>query len=161
MGQICNFTYDETFIGQTASYSKRIGEREIMLFAAASGDRNPLHLNAEFAAGSVFGERIAHGMLCASLVSSAVARALPGPGSIYVSQSLRFLRPVKIGDELTARLEVTGKRDDKRFVTLDCQVVNQQGRTVISGEAVVLAPAEKMTVDEPPLPVIKIGDQTP
>ncbi|MDT8322242.1 MAG: MaoC/PaaZ C-terminal domain-containing protein, partial [Xanthomonadales bacterium] len=142
MGQISNFTYDETFIGQTASYSRHIGEREIMLFAAASGDRNPLHLSAEFAAGTVFGERIAHGMLCASLVSSAVARTLPGPGSIYVSQSLRFLRPVKIGDELTARLEVTGKRDDKRFVTLDCQIVNQQGHALLSagGQPIVLSP---------------------
>ena len=156
MSRISNFTYDEIRIGQTGSYTRRIGEREVLLFAAASGDVNPLHLDEDYAAATPFGERIAHGILSGSLISSAVALVLPGPGSVYVSQSLRFLRPVHIGDELTARLEVTAKRDDKRFVTLDCQVVNQHGRAVVSGEAVVLAPAEKITIDEPTLPMIEI-----
>ena len=156
MGSISNFSYDEIFVGQTGSYSKRIGEREVLLFAAASGDINPLHLDSEYAAGTRFGERIAHGILSGSLISSAVALVLPGPGAVYVSQSLNFLRPVSIGDELTAELTVTAKRDDKRFVTLDCRVVNQHGKAVVSGEAVVLAPAEKMTLKEPSLPSIEI-----
>jgi acyl dehydratase len=152
MGQISNFTFDEITIGQTATYRRRIGEREIAFFAAASGDVNPLHLDAGYAAGTRFGERIAHGMLSAGLISAAVALVLPGPGSVYVSQSLRFLRPVHVDDELTANMTVTAKRDDKHFVTLDCEVVNQDGKAVVSGEAVIMAPTEKMTVETPALP---------
>jgi 3-hydroxybutyryl-CoA dehydratase len=158
MAQISNFTYDEITIGQTAAYTRIIGRREVVLFAAASGDVNPLHLDAEYASGTPFGEPIAHGILSASLISAAVALLLPGPGAVYVSQSLRFLRPVKIGDELTATLEVTAKRDDKRFVTLNCEIVNQLGKPVVSGEAVIMAPSEKMTVDEPILPRVTVEE---
>jgi 3-hydroxybutyryl-CoA dehydratase len=158
MASITNFTYDEIEIGQTATYSRTITEREIILFAAASGDVNPLHLDADYAATTPFGEPIAHGILSASLISSAIALELPGPGVVYVGQSLRFLRPVKAGEQLTARIEVTAKRDDKKFVTLDCEIVNQHGKPVVSGEAVVLAPSEKTSIEVPDLPPIEIGD---
>jgi 3-hydroxybutyryl-CoA dehydratase len=158
MAQISNFTYDEIVIGQTASLTRTIGRREVLLFAAASGDVNPLHLDAAYAAGTAFGEPIAHGILSASLISAAVALVLPGPGAVYVSQTLRFLRPVKIGDELTTNLEVTAKRDDKRFVTLNCEIVNQHGKAVVSGEAVIMAPVEKQQVDVPLLPRITVEE---
>jgi acyl dehydratase len=159
MSQITNFTFDEIALGQTATFSRTIGEREIMLFAAASGDVNPLHLDAEYAAGTPFGEPIAHGILSASLISAAVALRLPGPGAVYVSQSLRFLRPVKAGDQLTATLTVTAKREDKKFVTLDCEIVNQHEKPVVVGEAVIMAPTEKQQVELPELPAITVGGQ--
>mgnify|MGYP001814631734 CR=1 FL=1 len=157
MATITNFTYDEIRIGQSTTFSRTIDEREILLFAAASGDVNPLHLDPDYAAGTRFGEPIAHGILSASLISAAIALQLPGPGVVYVSQSLRFLRPVKAGDELTARLEVTAKRDDKKFVTLDCEIVNQHGKPVVTGQAEVMAPSEKTTIETPVLPAIRIG----
>jgi len=158
MATITNFTFDEIQIGQAATYSRTITEREITLFAAASGDVNPLHLDAAYAATTPFGEPIAHGILSASLVSAAIALKLPGPGVVYVSQSLRFLRPVKVGDELTARIQVTAKREDKKFVTLDCEIVNQHGKPVVTGQAEVLAPSEKLSIDTPSLPAISIGN---
>lgn len=160
MTKITNFTYDEIVIGQTATYSRTITQREITLFAAASGDVNPLHLDPAYAATTPFEEPIAHGILSASLISAAIALKLPGPGVVYVGQSLRFMRPVKAGDELTARIEVTAKRDDKKFVTLECEIVNQHGKPVVTGEALVLAPSEKLTIDTPALPEITVGGQT-
>ncbi len=152
MSQISNYIFDEIFIGQTATYSRLIGEKEVLLFAAASGDVNPVHLDAEFAAGTIFKERIAHGMMSGAIISAAIALELPGPGSIYLGQSLRFRLPVKIGDELTAQLEVTSKREDRKWITLDCVVINQHGKTVTSGTAEVMPPAEKLIIDRPPLP---------
>jgi 3-hydroxybutyryl-CoA dehydratase len=152
MSQLTNYTYDEIEVGQTASYSKHISEQDIQLFAAVSGDVNPVHLDAEFAATTPFKERIAHGMLTGAIVSAALAIELPGPGTIYLGQSLRFRLPVKIGDEVTIQLEVTGKRDVKRFVTLQCTAVNQKGKTVATGTAEVMAPAEKLNIERPALP---------
>ena len=157
MSELTNYTYDEITIGQTASYSKLIEERDIQLFAAVSGDINPVHLDADFAAGTAFGERIAHGMLTGAVISAAIALELPGPGTIYLGQSLRFRLPVKIGDEITIQLEVTDKRDDKRFVTLDCKAVNQHGKVVATGTAEVMAPTEKLYIPPPPLPTITVG----
>jgi acyl dehydratase len=156
VNQISNHTFDEIRIGQTAEYSRVIGEREVVLFAAASGDVNPVHLDAAFAAGTMFGQRIAHGMLTGGVISSALALVLPGPGVIYLGQSLRFRKPVLIGDRLTVQLEVTAKREDRKFVTLDCKVINQHGATVADGTAEVLAPTEKITVDLPPEPDVRI-----
>jgi acyl dehydratase len=155
---ITNYTYDEIEIGQMATYSRTITQREITLFAAASGDVNPLHLDAAYAATTPFEEPIAHGILSASLISAAIAMKLPGPGVVYVGQSLRFLRPVKAGDTLNARIEVTAKRDDKKFVTLNCEIVNQHAKPVVTGEALVLAPSEKVTIDTPELPAISVGE---
>ncbi len=95
-------------------------------------------------------------MLTGGVISAALALVLPGPGTIYLGQSLRFQRPVKIGDELTARLEVSAKRDDKKIVTLDCEVVNQHGKTVATGTAEVMAPSEKIIIDEPSAPRVTV-----
>ena len=110
MPELGNFTYDEISIGQTARYSKLVEERDVKLFAAVSGDVNPVHLDADFAAGTPFGEPIAHGMLTGAIISAALAMELPGPGTVYLSQSLKFRLPVKPGDTITVALEVTGKQ---------------------------------------------------
>jgi len=121
MATLDNFTYDELTIGQTATYAKTIGERDIQLFAAVSGDVNPLHLDPAYAATTAFGERIAHGMLTGAVVSAALAMELPGPGTIYLAQSLRFRLPVKIGDTVNVELEITDKQDRRKKVTLECK----------------------------------------
>ncbi|MFK7976862.1 MAG: MaoC/PaaZ C-terminal domain-containing protein [Halioglobus sp.] len=149
---LTNHTYDELTIGQTATYSKRIEEQDVFMFAAASGDVNPVHLDAEFAATTQFEERIAHGMLSGAFISAALAMELPGPGTIYLGQSLRFRRPVKLGDTVTVTLEVIEKKDKRQFVTLDCKVTNQDGDLVITGEAEVMAPAQKVSLPRPPQP---------
>jgi len=155
MSQLSNFPYDEISIGQTASYSKLVTDQDILMFSAVSGDVNPVHLDEEYAAGTMFGGRIAHGMLTGAVISAALAMKLPGPGVIYLGQTLRFSRPVKPGDRITARLEVTGKRDDKGIVKLACEVTNQDGDVVASGEAQVMAAREKITLERPGLPRFK------
>ena len=157
METLTNYTFDEIEIGQTAEYRKRIDERDILLFAAVSGDVNPVHLDAEFAADTDFGERIAHGMLTGALISAALALELPGPGTIYLGQSLRFRRPVKIGDEITVQLEVVDKREDKGFVTLECTAVNQDGKAVVTGTAEVMAPKSKLSIPRPAVPEVAVG----
>ncbi len=158
MENLSNYTFDEITVGQTAEYRKQITERDIVLFAEVSGDVNPLHLDAEFAAGTDFGERIAHGMITGALISAALALELPGPGTVYLGQSLRFRRPVKIGDEITVQLEVVEKREDKGFVTLDCNAVNQEGKAVVTGTAEVMAPREKLSLPRPTLPSVSVAD---
>ena len=157
MTQLSNYTFDEITIGQTASYTKKVEEQDIQLFAAVSGDVNPVHLDADYAAGTQFKERIAHGMLTGAFVSAAIALELPGPGTIYLGQSLRFRLPVKIGDEITVQLEVSGKREDRGFVTIECKAVNQDGKAVATGTAEVMAPTEKLLIESPVLPTIQVG----
>lgn len=152
MSTLSNYTFDEITIGQTASYSKLVQEQDVQLFAAVSGDVNPVHLDAEFAAGTMFKERIAHGMLTGAVISAAIAMELPGPGTIYLGQTLRFRLPVKIGDEIRVDLEVTALREDRQFVTLDCKIFNQDEKLVASGEAEVMAPQEKLELERPALP---------
>lgn len=125
-------------VGDTASLSKTISDDDIRAFAGLTGDHNPVHLDDEYAAGTRFGRRIAHGMLGASLISAALANELPGRGAVYLSQSLRFTAPVFPGDTVTARVTVTKVRADKPIVTLDTVCVNQHGEMVVKGEAVVL-----------------------
>lgn len=156
MQQLGNFTYDEISIGQTASYSKLIEARDIQLFAAVSGDVNPVHLDEEFAANTQFKGRIAHGMLTGAIISAALAMELPGPGSVYVKQSLTFRLPVKIGDTITVKLTVTEKKDRRQFVILDCKAYNQHDKLVANGSADVIAPTEKMLIERPALPSVKI-----
>ena len=157
MPSITNTPYSEITIGQTAEYSKLIETRDIQLFAAVSGDVNPVHLDAEFAATTQFGECIAHGMLSGAIISAAIAMELPGPGTIYLGQSMRFSLPVKIGDTITVKLEVTDKKDKRRMVTLDCKVYNQHAKLVVSGTADVMAPEQKLTLERPPLPLVSIA----
>ncbi len=157
MQQLSNLTYEEITIGQTARYSKHVTERDIQLFAAVSGDLNPVHLDPEFAARSRFGERIAHGMLTGAFISAALAMCLPGPGTVFVSQSLRFRQPVMIGDEVTVELEVTDKQDRRGLVTIGCRAKNQDGKLVASGVAEVVPARDKIHVELPQLPPIHIG----
>ena len=156
MPKLANVTYDEITVGQTASYSRLVEERDIALFAAVSGDVNPVHLDAGFAAGTVFGERIAHGMLTGAFISAALAMELPGPGTVYLGQSLRFRLPVKIGDTVTVTLEVTDKQDRRNIVTLDCRAHNQAGKLVATGTAEVMAPAQKISIERPQPPRVRI-----
>jgi 3-hydroxybutyryl-CoA dehydratase len=127
-------------IGASASWSKTITMADIRAFAALTGDENPLHVDEAFARTTRFGRPIAHGMLVASLISTVLGRSLPGPGTIYLSQSLEFVRPVYPGDTITALVEVTEMRDDKPVVTLITRCVNQHGEEVVRGKAIVLAP---------------------
>jgi acyl dehydratase len=156
MPQLVNYTYDEIAIGQTARYSKRIAERDIQLFAAVSGDVNPVHLDPAFAAATPFGGCIAHGMLTGALISAALAMELPGPGTIYLSQSLKFRLPVKPGDTITIALEVTDKQERRKVVVLDCKASNQAGKVVATGSAEVLAPAQKLSMERPLLPRVEV-----
>ena len=151
-----NVTFDEIAVGQRASYTKTVTERDIQLFAVISGDVNPVHLDEEYASTTPFEGRIAHGMITGALVSAALGMKLPGPGTIYLGQDLSFRKPVKIGDVLTVNLEVKEKRDDKRFVTIACEVENQRGETVALGDALVLAPSEKIRFEAPPLPEVVV-----
>jgi 3-hydroxybutyryl-CoA dehydratase len=156
MKQVTNHPYDSLEVGQQASFEKTVAERDVQLFAAVSGDCNPVHLDAEFAASTMFKERIAHGMFSGALISAAIACELPGPGTIYLGQSLSFSRPVKLGDTLTVKLEVLEKRPKGR-VLLATRVFNQHGDQVVDGEAEVLAPRSEQTVDMPALPNVTIG----
>ncbi|MGC8116937.1 MaoC family dehydratase [Metapseudomonas otitidis] len=156
MSQVTNFTYDALEVGQKASYAKQVEERDIQLFAALSGDRNPVHLDAEYAAGTLFKERIAHGMFSGALISAAIACELPGPGTIYLGQQLKFTRPVKLGDSLTVELEILEKLPKNR-VRIATRVFNQNAEQVVDGEAEVLAPKQSLTIELPELPPITIG----
>jgi len=129
--------YEDLQIGQTASIGKTITEADILMFAAVSLDTNPVHLNAEAAATSIFKERVAHGMLSAGLISAVLGTQLPGPGTIYLGQTLQFRRPVRIGDTVTATAEVTALDPETRRATLRtfCTVA---GKIVIEGEATVM-----------------------
>jgi len=131
--------FDELSVGQSAEISHVVGAGDIEAFAEVSGDVNPVHLDEAYAKATPFGGRIAHGMLSAAYVSAVLGTKLPGPGAIYLSQSLRFRRPVRIGDEVTARVTVTALEEKRGHVTLEtvCQVA---GKTVMDGEAVVMAP---------------------
>lgn len=157
MNKLSNFTFDEIEVGQTAQYVKTLEEKHLLLFAAVSGDINPVHLDEEFASQTQFGGRIAHGMWSASLISAAIATQLPGPGSVYLGQELRFKRPVKLGDELTVVLTVKEKIDKKNHLILHCEVKNQAHKIVLQGDARVIAPTTKTTVPAPTLPQISIA----
>lgn len=129
--------YADIKVGDTASFTKTITEFDVETFAGLSGDFNPVHIDAEAAAKSFFHERVAHGILVSGLISAVIGTQLPGPNSIYMGQELRFVAPVKLGDTITATVEVTTKRDDKRIITLDTTATNQRGDKVITGRAVV------------------------
>ncbi len=153
-----NIPYDELEVGTQASFSKTLTQDDLVLFAKISGDVNPVHLDEAFAQETLFKGRIGHGMWTGSVISAAVATVLPGPGTIYLEQNLQFRRPVRPGDTVTVTLTVTDKLDDKkRYVALDCQVVNQEGVVVAKGDARVMAPVEKVRLERPELPTITIG----
>ena len=125
-------------VGNRASLSKVFSEQDVTIFAGISSDRNPIHLNEVFATHTRFGHRIVHGMLTAGLISAVLGTQLPGPGSIYLSQTLEFRAPVYIGDRITACVEIIAVRKDKPIVTLTTICKNQHDEIVIAGEAVLL-----------------------
>ena len=124
-------------IGQKASFTKQITERDVVTFAEISGDKNPLHLDAAYAEQTRFGARIAHGGFTFALISAALGTELPGPGTVYLSQSLKFIKPVYFDDTITAMVEITALRADKGIVTLKTECANQRGEKIAEGEAVV------------------------
>ena len=125
-------------VGDSAETRKTIADEDVRAFAELTGDRNPVHLDDEYAASTRFGRRIAHGMLGASLISAVLANELPGRGTVYLSQTLRFTAPVFLGDTVTARVTVKSVREDKPVVTLETVCTNERGERVVEGEAVVL-----------------------
>lgn len=133
-------TIGKLVVGQQSSFSKTITETDVYLFAGISGDINPAHLNEEYAKDTLFKSRIAHGVLTAALISAVLGVQLPGPGTIYVSQSLKFLAPVYFGNTITATVEVKEILLEKNRVVLETYCINQDGTKVTSGEAIVIPP---------------------
>ncbi|HWT52270.1 MAG TPA: MaoC family dehydratase [Caulobacter sp.] len=130
---------EELSVGQSAEQVRTVGEADIQAFADVTGDTNPVHLDADYAAATSFGGRIAHGMLSAGYISAVLGTTLPGPGAIYLSQTLRFRRPVRIGDSVTAQVTITEINDAKAQVTLST-VCKVNGKAVVDGEALVMVP---------------------
>lgn len=133
-------TIDELSIGDQASFSKTISETDIYLYAGITGDFNPAHVNEAYAQTTAFKTRIAHGMLVAGFISNLLGTRLPGPGTIYMSQDLKFLAPVAIGDTITATVEVIDILTEKKRVRLKTTCMNQKGTVVLDGEALVSPP---------------------
>lgn len=131
-------SYEDIQIGDTANFSKTISEFDIYQFAGLTGDFNPMHINEEFASKTFFEDRIAHGLLTGSFISTVLGMKLPGPNSIYLSQSFTFTAPVKIGDTINATVKVIDKQDDKKFIRLKTEVWNQLNEKVVDGEALVM-----------------------
>ena len=129
--------YSDIKMGQSAEVIHTVTEKDIQVFGDLSGDYNPLHFNEDWAKTTMFGGRIAHGILTAAFISAAIGMHLPGPGTIYMSQSMRFLGPVRIGDTITARVEVVMLNDEKERITLKTTCTNQEGKVVMDGEALV------------------------
>ncbi len=153
-----NHTYDELSLGQSARLTRTLTQQDIQAFAWVSGDVNPAHLDDEYAQGTRFHGVIAHGMWGGALISSVLGTEFPGPGTIYLEQTLRFSRPVRIGDTLTVVLTVAEKDDAAGRVKLDCEAINQKGEQVISGVATVLAPRHKIERPRPSLPAMHLFD---
>ena len=137
MNELDGYDIEDLNVGMSASFAKTITEADIVLFAAASGDNNAVHINEEFAQTTLFKGRIAHGMLSASVISAAIAGKLPGPGTIYLGQNLRFKAPVRPGDTVEATVTVKELQPEKRRVALTT-VCTVKGKVVIEGDALVM-----------------------
>ncbi len=152
-----NRTFDELTVGETASLSHTVAQRDIDLFAVVTGDVNPAHVDPAYAETDMFHGIIIHGMWGAGLMSAVLGTRLPGPGTIYLGQELRFRRPVAIGDTITATVTVREKKPAKGDVTLDCVCVNQRGEAVITGTADTRAPTVKVRRPRVTLPYVRVG----
>ncbi|WP_110257293.1 bifunctional enoyl-CoA hydratase/phosphate acetyltransferase [Undibacterium pigrum] len=155
---ISNVVYEDLQIGQSASQVRTLTNADIQAFATVSGDINPAHLDAEYAAQTLFHGVIAHGMWGGALISTILGTRLPGPGTIYLEQNLHFAKPVRIGDTLTVSATVVAKDDEKKRVTLDCEIINQKGDRVVYGNALVIAPTEKVSRPRTRLPTMTMFD---
>jgi 3-hydroxybutyryl-CoA dehydratase len=142
MAEQASYCISELDVGMTASFTKTVTEKDVAAFAEVSGDDNPVHLDDEYAAGTIFKGRIAHGMLTGSFISTVIGTRLPGNGTIYMSQSLRFRAPVMLGDTVEATVEVTKIDRERRRVTLACACM-VEGKPVLDGEAEVMVPAKR------------------
>ncbi|MGM0981859.1 MAG: bifunctional enoyl-CoA hydratase/phosphate acetyltransferase [Pseudomonadota bacterium] len=154
-----NRTYDEIQVGDKAYLEKRLTLDDIKLFAIMSGDVNPSHVDDDFARSSRFQEVIAHGMWGGALISTVLGTQLPGPGTLYLGQTLSFRAPVNLGDVLKVSVRVTAKDDARSQLTLDCRCENQKGKVVIEGEARVLAPKEKVRRPRTVLPTVRLAER--
>jgi phosphotransacetylase/acyl dehydratase len=156
IGVLRNRTFDEIVIGESASIERTLRLEDIQLFAQQSGDFNPQHIDPEFAAATPFHGVVAHGMWGASLLSAVLGNQLPGPGTVYRSQSLRFVAPVRVGDRLLVRVTVTAKDSASSGITLACVCQDQHGNVVIDGQAEVEAPQQRIERKRTTLPDIRI-----
>jgi len=156
MSRIENRTFAELQVGDSASIARTLTQRDIELFAIMSGDVNPAHVDEEFAKSDMFHHVIAHGMWGGALISTVLGTQLPGPGAIYLGQSLRFRHPVGLGDTITITVRVAEKIPEKNRVVLDCVATNTKGEVVISGTAEVIAPTEKISRERVTLPEVKL-----
>ena len=154
-----NRTFDEIAIGDSASIQRTLTSADIQLFAAMSGDTNPTHIDPEFAASSRHHGVIAHGMWGAALISAVLGTRLPGPGTVYAGQTLRFHRPVRVGDTLTISVSVKARDEATKQLTLECTCLNQDASTVITGEATVCAPTERIERPRGTLPQVHLSLQ--
>jgi phosphate acetyltransferase/phosphate butyryltransferase len=159
LGFLRNRTFDEIAIGDSASIQRTLTATDIQLFAAMSGDVNPTHIDGDFAASTQYQGVIAHGMWGAALISAVLGTRLPGPGTVYLGQTLRFHGPARVGDTLTIAVKVTGRDEATHGLVLDCQCTNQEGKTVISGEATVIAPTERIARPRGTLPEVRVSLQ--
>ena len=130
-------TFNELKIGQKASVQKTFTAADVTAFAGVSLDVNPIHMSEKYAESTIFGKRIVHGILTSGLISAVLANKLPGPGTIYLGQELKFTAPVYLGDDITAEVEIVEIREDKKIIKLDTTCYNQDGKKVITGLATV------------------------
>jgi phosphate acetyltransferase/phosphate butyryltransferase len=153
-----NRTFDEIRVGDSASLSRRLTREDIRLFAAMSGDVNPAHVDEEYARSDQFHKIIAHGMWGGALISTLLGTKLPGPGALYLGQTLTFRQPVAVGDTITVSVTARAKDPERHRVAFDCRCTNQKGEVVIAGTAEVLAPAEKVRRPRVVLPAVHVPD---
>jgi len=153
---VINKTYAEISIGESASLTRTLTKQDIQLFAFVTGDMNPAHLDENYAKTDVFRQIVGHGMWTGCMFSALLGMYLPGPGTIYLSQTLKFLRPVRLGETITASVKVTKKDDAHKYITFETLCANEKGEHVLEGEALVLAPTEKICWDAMPLPNIQV-----
>lgn len=157
MDYLENIPFDELQVGDSTTLTRTVTEQDVQLFAYLSGDINPLHLDEEYARTTQFGTRIAHGLFIGVLVTTAVATKLPGPGSIYRGQEMKFQRAVKIGDTVTAVLTVAEKKKRGNLVKIECEIRNQNDEVVFTGVSTAIAPTEKIRVKAAELPRVQIS----
>lgn len=154
---LTNVVFDEITIGQSAEMTRQLEMKDLKTFAYVSGDVNPIHLSQDYASTTQFKQVIAHGMWAGGLISCVLGTQLPGVGTVYMGQSLRFRRPVYLGDTLTTTVTVTEKIPEKKRVILECIVTNQDNEIVVKGEAEVIAPTEKITCEAAKLPEVSVN----
>lgn len=138
-----SYTIEQLALGQQAHFEKTITETDIQLFCGISGDINPVHVSQTAGENSIFGDRVAHGIMVAGLTSAVLGMQLPGPGSIYLGQELKFVAPVYIGDTIRAEVEVIEIKKEKNIVKLMTRSINQNGKVVLQGVATVMPPKNK------------------